>query len=252
MEDVLEKQFSEIRSSVEAAGGDDGAVAAAIDEYIKRDVYDGDAVTDAANLTRLTITTTLETSATMYSIMNMCVLKSTAHYFVTSDHPVVWIDPRVRTCGFARPQNRAANHVHSIRPLVSAAECVHFFLKLSDGRHYSQIATACQPDQPFDGLRRLHLGVTIALCRCGLSDSSLSSSRSYSASYLRPHAALTLPPARKQRTGNGRTARDSWARVPNSWAGFAKRLAAHSPIQTAHLSLIVKRATGRLSFEFCS
>jgi hypothetical protein len=95
MEDVLEKRFSEIRSSVEAASGDDGAVAAAIAEYIKRDVYDGDAVTDAANLTRLTITTTLETSATMYSIMNMCVLKSTAHYFVTSDHPVVWIDPRV-------------------------------------------------------------------------------------------------------------------------------------------------------------
>jgi hypothetical protein len=95
MQSHFEQEFAAIALAVRAAGGDDDAVRASQDEWVKKNVYDGDAMQHPANLTRLTIRTSIEMGAPMFAAMNKCVLRSEAHYFITADHPVVWVDPRV-------------------------------------------------------------------------------------------------------------------------------------------------------------
>jgi hypothetical protein len=93
--DPLRASFASVETDVRARGGTDEDVEAAIDAFVKTDVYDGDALPDPKNLSLLTIRTSVETSTKMYGAMHKCILTSDAQPFVTSDHPVVWVDPRV-------------------------------------------------------------------------------------------------------------------------------------------------------------
>ena len=129
--DPLRNSFFSIEAEVRGRGGSDDDVDAAIDAFIKTDVYDGDALPDPKNLSLLTLRTSIETSTKMYGAMHKCILTSDAQPFVTSDHPVVWVDPRVlgrhranrasTTCEVTYPLTRRHCLLMAYMPLEAAA-----------------------------------------------------------------------------------------------------------------------------------
>jgi len=128
--DPLRESFSSIEADVRARGGTGDDVDAAIDAFVKTDVYDGDAVPDPKNLSLLTLRTSIETSTQMYGAMHKCILTSDAQPFMTSDHPVVWVDPRVlgrlranrasTTCEVTYPLTRRHCLLMAYMPLEAA------------------------------------------------------------------------------------------------------------------------------------
>jgi hypothetical protein len=106
-ERFLERQFDILRQRAEAAGMDPIVVQS---EYVRRRIFPNDALPTATNLSLLALDWGMEANVPLYLAMNKCILTSERRSFVTSFHPVVWVDVR----------NPFPEKPHPVRAAVSA------------------------------------------------------------------------------------------------------------------------------------
>jgi hypothetical protein len=87
----LEIQFDKVRETAKELARDPDDL---LREYIKETVTNGNVLPTPQNLALLAIGYGFTANMDIYPSMNQCLIRSSGRRFITSRHPVVWVDPR--------------------------------------------------------------------------------------------------------------------------------------------------------------